>query len=302
MRDGAANRPTTTRQHHGLPRGCGERTWLRLPSKEFVVERVAWGETARSPSQKLPSAAICCRLSPQNRYACFNRPISFLALEGVPASLGPGLRTVSGAKRSLGRKLPSSADCLMPEASDLRAASGLNLNPARTNPKFICAGFAGSRVALGIGANEAKVHLWRICGHARRARNRRKRSQSPSVADLRARDSQPKSARTNPMSIYAEIAGAHVALGIGTNEAKVHLWRICGHATHGRNRRERSHFRVGSRRQPCAKIKRAERSHFAGRLTTAAAKNAPQSLAAESPISAETEHPVPRDRPINLSA
>jgi len=30
-----------------------------------------------------------------------------LPLEGVPASLRPGLRTASGAKRSLGEKLPS---------------------------------------------------------------------------------------------------------------------------------------------------------------------------------------------------
>jgi hypothetical protein len=37
------------------------------------------------------------------------RPVVFLPLEGVPASLGPGLRTESGAVRSLGEKLSPSA-------------------------------------------------------------------------------------------------------------------------------------------------------------------------------------------------
>jgi hypothetical protein len=40
--------------------------------------------------------------------ACISRP-----LEGVPASLGPGLRTVSGAVRSLGEKLSPIAVCPM---------------------------------------------------------------------------------------------------------------------------------------------------------------------------------------------
>jgi hypothetical protein len=47
----------------------------------------------------LPSTAI---LEPQNRFVRFNRFIRFLPLEGVPASLGPGLRTVSGAVRIRG--------------------------------------------------------------------------------------------------------------------------------------------------------------------------------------------------------
>ena len=38
----------------------------------------------------LPSIAI---LEPQSRYVRFNRFIRFLLLKGVPASLGPGLRT-----------------------------------------------------------------------------------------------------------------------------------------------------------------------------------------------------------------
>jgi hypothetical protein len=39
------------------------------------------------------------------------QPFHSLPLEGVPASLGPGLRTASGANRSLGGLLPSSAIC-----------------------------------------------------------------------------------------------------------------------------------------------------------------------------------------------
>ena len=40
----------------------------------------------------LPSTAI---LWPQNRYAHFNRSIFISCPEGVPASLGPGLRTAN---------------------------------------------------------------------------------------------------------------------------------------------------------------------------------------------------------------
>jgi hypothetical protein len=36
---------------------------------------------------------------------------------GDPASLGPGLRTASGANRSFGEKLPPSATCAMSEES-----------------------------------------------------------------------------------------------------------------------------------------------------------------------------------------
>jgi hypothetical protein len=54
----------------------------------------------------LPSTAI---LGPQNRYACFNCSISSLPFEGMPASMGAGLRTVSGAVGSLGAKLSPKA-------------------------------------------------------------------------------------------------------------------------------------------------------------------------------------------------
>ena len=45
----------------------------------------------------LPSAAICSR---KTASTVSTVPFLFLPLEGVPASLGPGLRTVSGAVRS----------------------------------------------------------------------------------------------------------------------------------------------------------------------------------------------------------
>ena len=61
--------------------------WPRQPSKEFVVDHIARGETAESASQKLPSTAI---LSPQNSYVRFNRSIRSLPLEGMPAGLGHG--------------------------------------------------------------------------------------------------------------------------------------------------------------------------------------------------------------------
>jgi hypothetical protein len=63
--------------------------------------------------EPFPKTAICCHLGAQNRYFRFNRSIPFLPLEGKPASLGPGLRTVSGAERSLGEKLSPSAVCAM---------------------------------------------------------------------------------------------------------------------------------------------------------------------------------------------
>jgi hypothetical protein len=75
--------------------------WVSLP-KEFVVDRIVrarWLGALPKNCHLLPSAAI---VEPQNRYARFNRFISTLPLEGIPASRGPGLRTASGAERSLG--------------------------------------------------------------------------------------------------------------------------------------------------------------------------------------------------------
>ncbi len=73
--------------------------------KKLTGDRIAWGETAASPSQKLPPAAILCRKSATSVSTV---SIHFLPIKGEPASLCPGLRTASGAKRSLGDKLPPS--------------------------------------------------------------------------------------------------------------------------------------------------------------------------------------------------
>jgi hypothetical protein len=63
--------------------------------------------------ETFPKTAICCHFGAQNRYFRFNCSIPFLPLEGMPASLGPGLRTASAAERSLGEKLSPSAVCAM---------------------------------------------------------------------------------------------------------------------------------------------------------------------------------------------
>jgi hypothetical protein len=71
----------------------------------------------RDGSEPFPKAAIYCHLLPfcSRKTASFVSTVSvhFLRLEGVPASLSPGLRTVSGAMRSLGAKLSPGAACPM---------------------------------------------------------------------------------------------------------------------------------------------------------------------------------------------
>jgi hypothetical protein len=67
---------------------------------------------ARQP-EPFPKTATYCHLLPfcSRKTASFvsTVPFHFLPLEGVPASLGPGLRTVSGAVTSIGAKLSSRA-------------------------------------------------------------------------------------------------------------------------------------------------------------------------------------------------
>ena len=73
--------------------------------KKIIGDRSARGETAASPSQKLPPTAICCHFGPQNRYERFNRYICFLAQSGRAGQ--PGQRysgTTHRAKMSLGDK------------------------------------------------------------------------------------------------------------------------------------------------------------------------------------------------------
>jgi hypothetical protein len=81
--------------------------------KESVLNRTAQGQGAGEPLKNLPPTAIDCHSPPNfcRRIATtFQRVLSLLPLAGVPASLGPGLRTVSGAVRSLGEKLSPSAN------------------------------------------------------------------------------------------------------------------------------------------------------------------------------------------------
>ena len=102
----AANRTNTMKRRHGQLAGYGVRSWLRRPSKEVIVDRIAAGCDGCEP---LPKTAIYCHLLPfcRCKTATTVSTVAFLCLapEGVPASLGPGLRTVSGAIRSLGAKL-----------------------------------------------------------------------------------------------------------------------------------------------------------------------------------------------------
>ena len=69
----------------------------RQPFGEFVVDRIASGRAVCMPSLK---TAICCHLLPFRNLKIVRFvaicPFS-LPLEGVPASPGLGLRTVSGA-------------------------------------------------------------------------------------------------------------------------------------------------------------------------------------------------------------
>ena len=75
----------------------------------IVVDRIALGKNLASPRQNLPPTAIDCHLCLHNRYDCFDSHPILLPLMGVPASLSPGLRTVSGAVRSLGESLSPGA-------------------------------------------------------------------------------------------------------------------------------------------------------------------------------------------------
>ena len=81
---------------------------------------------ARGPRQNLPSTAIYCQTGPRNHYDCFNA-FYLSPFEGVPASLGLRLKSVSGAVRSLGAKLSSRASsmpALAPRVKWLMANAG----------------------------------------------------------------------------------------------------------------------------------------------------------------------------------
>ncbi len=58
-RIGQPRRHNTTVDHKAVE----VRTWVGRPSREFIVDRVAQGKSAGSPSQKLPSTAIYCHFA-----------------------------------------------------------------------------------------------------------------------------------------------------------------------------------------------------------------------------------------------
>jgi hypothetical protein len=103
MRDGAPRIGRPRRHYTGVDQQAVEtaRGYVSRPRYPMgIASRGAPGLGALPKNcHLLPSIAI---LEPQNRYVRFNRFIRFLPLEGVPASLGPGLRTVSGAVRIRG--------------------------------------------------------------------------------------------------------------------------------------------------------------------------------------------------------
>ncbi len=73
-------------------------------------------------------------------------------LQGVPASLGPGLRTVSGAKRSLGAKSRPSAVCAMTGES----TNSLKLLLAAA----VARGMPVEKWAAENGVNERTAYRW----------------------------------------------------------------------------------------------------------------------------------------------
>ena len=142
--------------------------------------QLAPGSAGASPSRVAPASTSGNRLAPRRH--CIGAQ-SIPSFRQASAGLSPD------RLRAILTERPTSS------APDLQA-SPLHLDSARTNPKSFSGGFAGTRLARGIGANEPKVRLCQSCGHATRARNRRERTQSPSVPNLWARGSDSTSART----------------------------------------------------------------------------------------------------------
>jgi hypothetical protein len=87
----------------------------------------------RRPSQKLPSTAICCHLVAAKSLHLF-QPFHFCSCpsRACRPSLGPGLRTASGATRSLGDKLSNNATC--PMAAESGTSEPKNRKTRTANP------------------------------------------------------------------------------------------------------------------------------------------------------------------------
>jgi hypothetical protein len=88
-----------------------DRSANTLATQRIRLQSRLAGRDGRRPSQKLPSTAICWHSVAAKTLRSLQPFHSSLPLEGVPASMGPGLKTVRGAKRGLGGMLQSSAVC-----------------------------------------------------------------------------------------------------------------------------------------------------------------------------------------------
>jgi hypothetical protein len=102
--------------------GLRKSNWVpsAIPKKSPAIA----SRGARRP-ETFPKAATYCHLLPfwsrKTAKSVSTVSIHFLPFEGVPASLGPGLRTVSGAVRSLGAKLSDIRDVMVKGPSGLIA-------------------------------------------------------------------------------------------------------------------------------------------------------------------------------------
>ena len=96
---------TSRRAGRSRPAHLAERTWLRQPSKEFVVECIERGEMPRSPSQKLPSTAIYCHFGAAKRLSPMQPFHSLLGFGDMP---GRRAEKRERRQRSLGGIVSSS--------------------------------------------------------------------------------------------------------------------------------------------------------------------------------------------------
>ncbi len=110
----------------------------------------------RGGSGPLLKTAIYCHLSPQNRYDRFCTHSISSPFLGVPASPGPGLRTVSGTNRTLGESLSPRAICRMiGERADKSENVSISARlPRRNRSARFGAGIPGNPVSLDSDVND----------------------------------------------------------------------------------------------------------------------------------------------------
>jgi hypothetical protein len=104
-----------------------EQTLSRRSPNRFVATH---REMRLEPFEKVPSSPIFSHFIPRSAGGEFSLP-----LDGKPASLGPGLRTASGADGSLGDTSQPSANCAMPREARQNRKTDLALAIAQgTSP------------------------------------------------------------------------------------------------------------------------------------------------------------------------